>query len=50
MPMLRKGGELLRVPAGSLNTPVDLRPTAHIFTASRANWDESLESVPEGNP
>ncbi len=50
MPMLRKGGELLRVPAGSLNTRVELRPTAHIFMASRANWDESLESVPEGNP
>lgn len=36
----------LVVPAGSLDTAVELRPTAHIHCASRASWDESLETVP----
>jgi len=34
------------VPAGSLDSDVALRPQAHIFTASKANWDEALENVP----
>ncbi|WP_319530924.1 GFA family protein [uncultured Cohaesibacter sp.] len=33
------------VPAGCLNTPVEIKPNAHIFTASRANWDDRLEEV-----
>lgn len=37
----------LVVPAGSLDTDLDLRPTGHIHCASRANWDEALESVPK---
>lgn len=37
---------MLIVPAGCLDTDVHTRPTAHIFVASRANWDEHLESVP----
>jgi hypothetical protein len=39
-------GQLLVVPAGSLDTPVTKRPDAHICTASRADWDCALESVP----
>lgn len=38
-------GSLLVVPAGSLDTPIDLRPDAHIFCASRAEWDHALEDV-----
>jgi len=43
---------LLAVPAGSLDDPVSRPPDAHIFTASRAEWDHALESVPgvEGLP
>jgi hypothetical protein len=37
---------LLKVPAGSLDTDVPIRPDAHIFVSSRANWDEALEKVP----
>lgn len=37
---------MLVVPAGSLETPVHTKSTAHIFAASRANWDAGLESVP----
>jgi hypothetical protein len=36
----------LVVPAGSLETPVTMRPDAHIFVSSRADWDRELEAVP----
>jgi hypothetical protein len=35
----------LKVPAGSLDTEVGIRPDAHIFFASKADWDEELEKV-----
>jgi hypothetical protein len=40
-------GKLLKVPAGSLDTDVLIRPDAHIFFASKANWDEALEQIPK---
>lgn len=36
---------LLAVPAGSLDTPIDILPNAHICCSSRANWDEGLASI-----
>ena len=45
LPHVQMGGELLIVPAGSLDTDVPIQPQAHLFTASRANWDNGLESV-----
>jgi hypothetical protein len=47
LPDLQMKGALLKVPAGSLDTDVLLRPDAHIFCASKANWDEALEKVPK---
>lgn len=43
---------LLVVPAGSLDSQITMLPTAHIFSSSRAVWDERLEEVPkfEGLP
>ena len=38
---------MLVVPAGSLDTDIDIRPEAHIFFASRATWDEHLEDLPK---
>ncbi len=46
VPILQPNGTALIVPAGCLDTPVDIRPNAHIFVASRANWDDHLEDVP----
>ena len=46
LPTVQMGGALLVVPAGSLDGPVGIRPTAHICCASRAEWDEGLEEVP----
>ena len=40
-------GTLLKVPAGSLETPVLIRPDAHIFWSSRARWDDALEQIPK---
>jgi hypothetical protein len=37
----------LVVPAGSLDTPLDTKPTAHICMASKADWDERLEEAPK---
>jgi len=39
-------GQLLVVPAGSLNSEVAVRPNAHIFMSSKARWDDSLEKLP----
>jgi len=45
LPIRQMNGELLVVPAGSLNSEVRMRPNAHIFTSSRAGWDDALEKV-----
>lgn len=47
LPGLQMNGALLVVPAGSLDTAVDIRPDAHILVASRADWDRGLEDIPE---
>ena len=46
LPDMQMNGTLLKVPAGSLDTDFAIRPDAHIFVASKANWDEALERVP----
>jgi hypothetical protein len=46
LPKIQLNGRLLVVPAGSLNTEVHIKPDAHIFVSSRANWDRALEQVP----
>lgn len=33
------------VPAGSLDTDIAIIPDGHIFTGSRASWDQDLSSV-----
>ena len=35
------------VPAGCLDTPVPVLPTAHIFLASKAVWEEEVNDAPE---
>lgn len=46
LPDMQMNGTLLKVPAGSLDSQVRVRPDAHIFCASRASWDEALEQIP----
>ncbi len=47
MPNLQMNGALLVVPAGSLDTEIDIPPTAHIMMASKAGWDDRLEDAPK---
>ncbi|QPJ64520.1 MAG: GFA family protein [Candidatus Nitrohelix vancouverensis] len=46
LPNLQMEGKLLMVPAGCLDSPVAVLPTAHIFLSDKAEWDEALENVP----
>jgi len=46
LPNLQMEGSLLVVPAGSLDTDLYIKPTAHIYMAEKANWDEKLETAP----
>jgi hypothetical protein len=39
-------GQMLVVPAGSLDTAVTLKPDAHLFMASKADWEDGLETIP----
>ena len=45
LPYLQMDGKLLVVPAGSLDTEVDLKPGAHIFFSSKACWENELEEI-----
>jgi len=46
LPNIQMGGELLVVPAGSLDCDISIPATAHIFTGSKANWDKDLHELP----
>ena len=46
VPCLQMNGALLVVPAGSLDSALDMRPDAHILAASSAEWDRQLEDIP----
>ena len=39
--------ETVRVRIGTLDTPVDIRVSAHIFVGSKAEWDEILDDLPQ---
>lgn len=45
MPSIQMNGKLVVVPAGSLDCDVPITPNAHIFVASKANWDQDLEHI-----
>jgi hypothetical protein len=45
LPVSQPELDLLVVPAGSLDSPIDRRPDAHICWSSRATWDNDLASV-----
>jgi hypothetical protein len=47
LPDLQMDATLLKVPAGSLDTDVPIRPDAHIFVCSKASWDDALETIPK---
>jgi hypothetical protein len=46
LPRVQSAGALLVVPAGSLDSAINIQPNAHICVASRAHWDTHLEDIP----
>ena len=46
LPNLQMEGKLLVVPAGCINGGVNMRPDAHLFLGSKAQWDNALENLP----
>lgn len=46
VPTDAKSRGLVVVPAGCLDTDVDITPHAHIFMDSKGNWDQRLVDVP----
>ena len=44
---LRQKPEVLRLRLGTLDTPVDSQPTAHIYASSKAEWYEILDELPQ---
>lgn len=46
LPMIQMNGQLLVVPAGSLDSELPMRPDAHLFMSSKACWDDALEKIP----
>jgi hypothetical protein len=45
LPILQEPDGAIVVPAGSLDSPISLRPDAHISMASRAPWDNNLDTI-----
>ncbi|MCP3733324.1 GFA family protein [Sphingomonas sp. RP10(2022)] len=45
LPDVQMDGAMLQVPAGCLDGPIWIRPTAHICCASRADWDVALDEI-----
>ena len=47
LPNIQMDGKLLVVPAGSIDSDINIKPQGHIFYGNRANWDTELEKVPK---
>jgi hypothetical protein len=47
LPSVQMNEGSLITPAGCLDDDIDIKPNAHIFTSSRANWDKDLQTVTE---
>lgn len=45
VPSVQMGGKLVVVPAGSLDAAVGMRPEAHLFMSSKADWDTGLDAI-----
>jgi len=47
LPNIQMNGTLLVVPAGSLDTDIDIAPSGHIYLNEKAAWDTNLELAPK---
>lgn len=42
-----RGGDVVEVALGTLDSNLDLSPDAHIFVGSKANWSEIHDTLPQ---
>lgn len=47
LPNIQMNGKLLVVPAGCIDSEINIKPQGHIYYANRASWDNELEKVPK---
>jgi len=47
LPNIQFDGKLLVVPAGCIDSDINIKPQGHIYYASKASWDNDLEKVPK---
>ena len=47
LPNIQMNGKLLVVPAGSIDSEINMKPQGHIYYANKASWDTDLEKVPK---
>lgn len=40
-------GKLLVVPAGSIDSDINIKPQGHIYCGGKENWNTELEKVPK---
>ncbi len=45
LPTQHSKTQMIVVPAGSLDSQVDIKPNAHLFWSSKASWDNELNEV-----
>ena len=45
VPSIQNEGKLIVVPAGSLDVPIQIKPNAHLFSASKAEWEDGLDDL-----
>ena len=45
LPSIQNDGELIVVPAGCLDTDVQIVPNAHLFVSRKASWEEGLMDI-----
>ena len=52
IPTIQLNGKLLVVPAGCLDSEINIKPTGHIYWASKGQWDKELDDIPrfDGGP
>jgi len=47
VPTVMKEGRMVLVPAGCLDEPVEIAPTAHLFVSSKASWEAGMVGAPQ---
>ena len=47
LPTHNKEKNIFKIPAGCIDTDVEVLPDAHLFFGSRAKWDKDFDKVPK---